>query len=116
MNLDLEIFQGATFLLPLTWQDSSKTAIDITGQQARMHVRSSADSEVVLLELTTENDRIVLGGIAGTILLKIIATDTAAVTFTSGVYDLELYYDDSGEEVVSKLLRGSVSVIPEVTR
>lgn len=116
MNLDLEISQGDTFILPLIWQDASKVPIDITGRQARMHIRSYIGEEDYLLELTTENGRIQLGGIDGTVNLKLTAYETAQVTWDSGVYDLELYYDDSGEEHVEKLIRGSISVIKEVTR
>ena len=116
MSFDLEIYQGGTYTLPLIWQDSNKTPIDITGRLARMQVRSSHADTTVLLELTTENDRIILGGIYGTIKLALTAAETEAITWTFGVYDLELYYDDSGTEVVDKILYGNITIIPEVTR
>ena len=116
MSFDLEIHQGGTYNLPLIWQDSSKTPIDISGRQARMHVRATHSDDAILLELTTENGRIVLGGVDGTITLALTASETAVLTLTFGVYDLELYYDDSGTEVVDKIIWGNVTVIPEVTR
>ena len=116
LQYDLEIEQGGTFTLPLVWQNSSKQAIDITGRSARMHVRASHDSSVILVELTDANSRITLGGVAGTIVPKLTAEETATITWISAVYDLELFYDDSGVEVVDKIIRGNITVIPEVTR
>jgi hypothetical protein len=48
-----------------------------------------------------------------TILLTISATDTAALTFLAGVYDLELV---SGSGVVTQILKGNITVDTEVTR
>ena len=116
--VDLEINQGATFKFPLLWQDTQKPPqpIDITGRNARMHIRQDIADTSTLLELTDANGRIILGGAAGTIEIKLTAAETSAITWDYGVYDLELYYDDAGEEVVDKLIRGNISVIKEVTR
>ena len=116
MQLDLEILQGGTFILPLTWQDSTKQPIDITGRSARMQIRESYSSATVLLELTDLNDRIILGTTNGSITLKLTALETEALDWSYGVYDLELYYDNSGEEHVDKIIRGDVIVIPEATK
>ena len=116
MSYDLEIFQGGTFTLPLVWQDSTKNPIDITGRGARMQVRSTYDSDTVLLELTDINSKIVLGGAAGTIALKLTAAETSLIDWTFAVYDLELFYDDSGTEVVDKIIWGNITVVQGVTR
>jgi hypothetical protein len=44
-------------------------AINLTGYTARMQVRSTLESAEALIELTTANGRIALGGSAGTITL-----------------------------------------------
>lgn len=111
-SLKIEIEQGATFKVTLTWNDENGTAIDLTAWTARMHIRDTIDTATILHELTTENGGITLGGVLGTIDLLISATDTAAFTFTSGVYDLELI---NGAEV-TRLLKGSVKLSKEVTR
>lgn len=113
-KLKLRIEQGATFTKPLLWKNKdSGTPIDLTGCIARMQVRASIKSATVLLSLTTENDRITLGDAAGTILLELTAEETAAITWTSAVYDLEIVFPNA---TVRRLAEGSIAVIPEVTR
>lgn len=108
---DLTIEQGATFTLDLFYQDGSGAAVDITGYSARMQLRSSVDSSTVALELTTANGRITLDGARGKVTLNIAATDTAGLT-GSGVYDLELVTGS----VVQRILEGTYTIVPEVTR
>jgi len=113
---NLVIEQGATFEFNITRMQADEiTPVDITGFTARMHIRDSLEDAATLLELTTENARIVLGGAAGTVQLSISATDTAALTFTEGVYDLELI-DTGGTGDVTRLTYGGVENRYEVTR
>lgn len=113
-KLPLKIEQGATFEKIVTWKCGDPPApVDITGCTARAHIRPEVASPVVLLELTTENGRIVLGGVEGTIQIYISALDTELITWDSGVYDLEIVFP--GGRVVRRLA-GGVSVSPEVTR
>lgn len=109
--LDITIEQGATFNLIMTYQDENGDPINLTGMTARMQLRRQASSAETLINLTTENGRITLGGVAGTIALSVSATDTAALT-GSGVYDFELV----NGPVVNRLLEGSFKVCNEVTR
>ena len=105
--------QGATFTRQLTWKDTDGSAINLTGYTARMQLRSSVDaSGAAVLELTTENNRIVLGGTAGTIDLSVSAASMGSVTANTYVYDLELV---SGA-VVTRLVQGTFQVRAEVTR
>jgi hypothetical protein len=78
-----------------------------------MQVREEIESTATLLELTTENGRIALGGTAGTVDLLVDASTTAAIAWTGGVFDLEIVHP-SGE--VTRLAEGSCCVSPEVTR
>lgn len=117
-KVKLVIYQGATFRKTLTWkvapdEDSPKTPVNLTGCTARMQVRAKVGASEVLLSLTTENGGIALGGAAGTVELLIDDEATAAITWTSGVYDLEIVFP-GGQ--VRRLMYGSVSVSPEVTR
>lgn len=107
------IYQGATFRKRLRWSAPSKTPVDLTGCTARMQVRTDFDSATALLNLTTENGGLTLGGAAGTVDLFISAGDTTAITWDGGVWDLEVVHP-SGD--VTRLAEGSVSVSPEVTR
>ena len=111
---NITIIQGATLDLLVTWRTGDPaTPVDLTGCTARMQIRSKVDSPDVLLELTTENGGITLGGAAGTVRRFVDATDTAAITWKSGVYDLEIEFPDG---TVRRLISGGVSVSPEVTR
>lgn len=107
------IEQGATFSKVLTLKDSSDSLIDLTGYSgAEMDLRRNADGSEVLT-LTTGNSRITLGGSAGTVTLTISATDTASMTPDDGVYDLEI---TSGGGVVTRLLEGTYSVRPNISK
>ena len=87
------------------------TPVDLTGFTARMSIKDKVGG-TELLRLDTTNSRIVLNSTASTITLVISATDTAAITFTKGVYDLEL---QSLGGIVTALLYGKVSIEQEVT-
>lgn len=113
-KLKLDIDQGATFDKTVTWKTGDPPApVDLTGCIARSQFRSDVDSPTVLFELTTANNRIQLGGTAGTIRLRIEATDTAAFTWDSAVYDLEIEFPDG---TVERKLKGTVTVSKEITR
>jgi hypothetical protein len=109
---DILLEQGATFSQVITYKDNG-VAVNLTGYTARMQVRATLESASTLVELTTANSRIALGGAAGTISLTISATDTAALTAGRGVYDLELV---SGSGIVTRLLQGVCTISRNVTR
>ena len=114
MTYNITIYQGATFRLPLTWSSGTPAAaVDLTGCTARMQIRSTITSPTALLELTTVSGGIVLGGTAGTVEVVIEDTDTAGQAWRSGVYDLEIIFA-SGD--VRRLLEGTATLVPEVTR
>lgn len=124
---NITIEQGSTFgrLISVEQPD---LVTDPTGQTfvnyslvahtARMQIRRTVDSATSMISLTTENGRITINpNISGNtknneISLLITAADTATLT-TSGVYDLEII---SSSGTVSKVIRGDVTLIPEVTR
>jgi hypothetical protein len=60
--------------------------VDMTGCSAQMMVRDAAGA--LLLDLSTANGRLVFGD--GRIVITLTAAETAAITWTKGVYDLEL--------------------------
>lgn len=107
---DFVILQGATFSAIFTVKTGAGVAWDLTGWTARMTIRD-AKGGTSLLSLTTANSRITLGGAAGTVTLTISATDTAAITWTRGVYDLELVNGST----VYRILEGVITVNEEVT-
>lgn len=108
---DIIVEQGATFDVPMTWQDAEGDLIDLTGWTAKLQVRDYPGSGDVLLDMNTENGQIVLGGAEGTIRLLLSMAETAALTFDNGKYQLELYTPSSQTE---RLLKGRFIVDKEV--
>ena len=86
--------------------------VDITGYTGRMQVRAKLKDDLVLLELTTETGGIIIDATLKTITIFISATIATNLSFTSGIYSLELV---RGTEVIP-FVSGSISVIQEVTR
>ena len=86
------------------------TPIDLTGYTARMKIKDRVGG-TVLLSLTSE---IVVDNAAKTITVTIAASVTELVTWTEGVYDLEMVSSDV-VPVVTELLAGTVTVSDEVT-
>lgn len=86
------------------------TPTDLAGCTARMSIKDAIGG-TELLRLDTTNSRIVVNNTTKTITLTVDATTTAAITWTTGVYDLELVNGTA----VSLLLSGGITVEPEVT-
>lgn len=108
--------RGETFARRLTRRlrnpDGTPGApIDLTGYAGRMQVRDRPGG-TVLLDLSTGNGGMTLGGAAGTIDLLASAAATAALTPGDYVYDLRL---TSGSGVATYALAGSFEVIASVT-
>lgn len=110
---DFTIEQGVTTSKSFVWKDSEGTVIDLTGYSARMQIRSSIDSTTTLLSATNANGQLVITAAQGKVTLTLTATETAALDFSTGVYDLELV---SNAGVVTRLVEGSVTLSKEVTK
>jgi hypothetical protein len=120
-NLTCE--QGTTFsrLIEIEQPDlvndpSGETYIEfsLVGYQARMQVRRTVDAANYLVYLTSENNglRVVPGIYENQMQIFMSASVTASIT-QSGVYDIEII---DAEGFVSRVLQGSFTLIPEVTR
>ena len=107
------IEQGATFGQTLTLKDSSDTVINLTGFSGAMSFRENPDAASSILDITTANSRMTMGGNAGTVILEVSATDTAALTASDGVFDLEI---TSGAGIVTRLIEGTYSIRRNITR
>jgi hypothetical protein len=89
------------------------TPVNLSGFTARLQIRPTLTSTGTPLVSLTELDGIDLDNTAKTITWTLDAADTAAYTFTTGVYELEMI---SGTGVVSRLAFGNVAVEDEVVR
>jgi hypothetical protein len=104
--------QGATLTRTITWNDSDGQPINLTNYTARMQVRRDYESTTIILDFTTQNGAITLGGSLGTINIVASAEAMSAVSSGSYVYDLELVVGS----VVTRLIQGTFAVNVEVTR
>lgn len=89
------------------------TPVDLTGYSARMMIKDRVGG-TTLVSLTSglPDNRIVIDVVNNIITITVSATDTAAFTFTSGTYDLEMV---SPTNAVTTIYYGSVTVTKEVT-
>lgn len=113
---DFTVEQGTTFTRSWTWWTSSaeNVAKDLAGFTARMQIRSTVASDIIILSLTnTAGITVLNGAVPNNIALTLTDTQTAAFAFTTAVYDLELV---SGTGVVTRLVKGTITLDKEVTR
>lgn len=87
--------------------------ISLVGYTAKMQLRETVDSPTVILELTHLNGGIILDTTNYTITVTMTSTQTAAFSFPTAVYSLELT-DSSGN--VTTFIQGNLTLIAEVTR
>lgn len=107
------IEQGATFKHTLTLKDATGTVINLSGYSAEMDLRKNQDDTSEVITLTVANNRIAMGGAAGTVTIEISANDTSSLQVGDGVYDIDLS-DASGK--VDRLLDGTYSIRGNVSR
>ncbi len=117
------IEQGSTLSFELRYKDSTGNFVNLTDYGARMQIRSTIDSSVVLLNLSSSlqpdgtglnmsGSSGVVDPISGSIGVYISATTSSLLTFNDAVYDLEIF---SGS-YVTRLIAGNVKLSKEVTR
>lgn len=109
------IEQGTTFTQEFYWYENGSIK-NITGYSARMMVRSSVNApDPPLSSWTSAAGTMSVGSTDGKFSLTLTAANTAAITWTQGVYDIELVAPGA-TPVVSRLLKGTITIDPEVTR
>mgnify|MGYP003323479019 CR=1 FL=1 len=107
------IEQGATFKHTLTLKDASDSLINLSGYSAEMDLRKNQDDTNEVITLTVANNRITMGGSAGTVVLEISASDSSNLLVGDGVYDIDLT-DSNGK--VDRIMEGTFSVRGNVSR
>ena len=100
--------------ITLTWYTSTakSATVDLTNYTARLDIRRKVSDSPAVATLTNSSG-ITLGGAAGTIVIALTDTQTAAITPGPAVYDLEMI-DGSGK--IRRLIEGSLTFTPSVTR
>ena len=121
------IEQGSTVDFTVNYKDSSNNPIDLSSYGARMQIRPSADSTVLIAHLSSSLDAdgsgihmepidpdslLQLPKSSGSLQVIISAASSSLMDFGIAQYDLEIH---SGS-FVEKIIRGRVSLRKEVTR
>ncbi len=116
------IEQGATTNFQINWTDESGSAIDLTGYQGRMQIRTSYESSPLLSlssSLKADGTGINLSGSNGTtplasgsIAVYISAASSSLLEFGEALYDLEMVKANE----VTRLLEGKVKLSKNVTK
>jgi hypothetical protein len=88
--------QGTTFRRRLVFKDANQSPVPTTGYTGIMQIRLLDDSgnSPPVLELSTSNGRITMGGADGSISLLLDANTTASLP--SGTYEYDLFITEPG--------------------
>lgn len=106
-TVDISIYRNDTEIKTVRVKNRTTRQLeDLTGVTALMQLRSTPDSATILYTFTTTiaNNEITI---------SIPQANWATITWTTGVYDLQLTYPSG---VVETLFRGTLTVEKDVSR
>lgn len=106
--LDLYIEKGTDWLRYVTLLDANEEPIDITNYSFNAHLRQSVAATEFISFVIAKTD-----AANGQLSLSLANTVTSAITYNTGVYDVEAI---DGVGIVSRILEGAVTLKDEVTR
>jgi len=117
------IEQGATLDLELQYRDANGNPINLTDYSGKMQIRESVSSPTAYITLSSslqpDGTGLNFSGSNGTtpptsgsIGIYISAVSSSALTFSTGVYDLEI----ASGSVVTRILEGQVKLSLNVTQ
>ena len=102
------IEQGTTFNRVLTLQENG-SAMNLTGYSVASQMRSTHDSSSIVATFSGS----VTNASSGQLTLSLTNSQTSAIEEAIYVYDVEI---TSGAGAVTRILEGTITVTPEVTR
>lgn len=112
--VNVELDPGSDSSVELDWTNpSTNLPIDLTGYSAKMQVRSRPYDGTILLDYTSGNGKLVLGGALGTIKILFSAADTNTGTWFNGTYDLYIVKIADGS--TTRVASGFVTILKQIT-
>ena len=106
---NITLYRGDTWTADIVLTDTvSGSVLDLTGYSALAQIRATADAASAEASFAS-----VLTELEGKVTLTLSAAASAALTITSGVWDLQL---TDASSAVRTYLAGSVTVTPDVSR
>lgn len=128
-NVTWIIKQGSTFIRRIEYVDSADSPVDLTNFNARMQVRPTYESSVILFNLTTTptadgtginmspySGSVQLPISSGSIGITISAYSSSIVNFDTAYFDFEIYSGSGVSEYVERLFDGRMKLLKNVTR
>jgi hypothetical protein len=109
-SYDFEVYKGSSFSLSVTLKDSDSVPIDLTDYNVSGFLKYKYSDSTKLTNLNAAKSSPYTSGI---ITLSIPSSGTSVLPVTLAVYDVEIY--NTSTLNVEKVLRGNVSIQPEVT-
>ena len=107
---DLMIDQGSDFAIDLTITEGG-SAKNLTGYSGRAQLRTTHAASSTTASFTCS----IVGSAAdGVMKMELPAATTTSIAAGRYVYDLEIY--TSSDAIVKRLIEGTVTINPEVTR
>lgn len=110
-QFDFMVRQGDKWGRWFIVKNDDDTPVDLTGLALKMQLRRSVDADVAV-ELSTDNSRLVNGGVLGAITLNALKVVTEGVA--PGIYEYSIRLYAAGEPTT--LIVGKITVKPSVTR
>jgi len=105
------VYQGTTLMLEFMW-DVPGYPLE-AGCIVNMQIRPTIQSDIVICEASTTNNKIFIHVIEKLIEIRIPAEETAEFSFDKAAYDIEIEFPNG---VVFRPVQGSMSLSLEVTR
>jgi hypothetical protein len=100
--------KGSALNIVITLKNPDQTKPNIQNWTSRMQIRSTVESSSTMMELTTENGRLVNNVDNGTITVALTSSETNTFT-SSGVYDLELVEPNSN--TILRIVQGNFNLV-----
>ncbi len=107
---DLVVDQGSDFAIDLTITEGG-SAKNLTGYSGRAQIRTTHAASSATASFTCSVTSPASNGIMK---MELSASTTTGITAGRYVYDLEIY--TSSDAIVKRLIQGTVTINPEVTR
>lgn len=108
---NITVKQGSSFSQKFVYENSAGVPYNLTGYGAKMQVREYFNGPV-LLELTTDNGKLVITPLTGEIEMILKPLDTKSLNFSKAIYDLDIYIGNN----VYTLFEGVFTLNSEVTK
>lgn len=110
------IEKGTAFVISFEYKDDNNNAINLTNWCARLRWKDNNNNIKTFVTNTSNNEyEFVIQPLVGKLILRIPASQTAALAFSSAAYDLELQepndlYSGGGKKVF-RILQGNINTV-----